>query len=99
MCYVAIDENAMYLKREARYARIYLCEHGNLCRGNSAEPVRSERSRGGRRERQRARQSMNMISRRGSIVHDAHRHSQHRRVRAGRWHPGPQLLTHSTEAR
>jgi hypothetical protein len=49
MCYVAIDENAMYLKREARYARVYSCDDGGLCRGHSPEPVRSERSRGGRR--------------------------------------------------
>ena len=31
-CYVARGDLAPYLRQEARYARMCLCEHGNLCR-------------------------------------------------------------------
>jgi hypothetical protein len=41
-CYVAIDEQALYLKQEAGSARIQLCEHGNLG-GDHEESVRSPR--------------------------------------------------------
>lgn len=38
MCYVAIDEQAPYLKQEARYARVFLCEQSNLCSDHGDEP-------------------------------------------------------------
>ena len=40
-CYVAGGDHALYLKQEARYACICLCEHGNLCRDHGEESVRS----------------------------------------------------------
>ena len=40
-CYVAIDDKAMYLKREARYACVYVCEYCNHCCDDGDGPVRS----------------------------------------------------------
>ena len=41
MCYVTIDEQALYLKQKACSARMQLCEYGNLCRDHGEEPVHS----------------------------------------------------------
>jgi len=37
------SDHAPYLKQEARYARMCLCEHGNLCRDHGEKPVCSPR--------------------------------------------------------